>query len=223
MKISEMRLSLSGEISYYPQGSPALFIRLAGCNLSKRPCRFCDTHYALTSDNVEDEKVVDLVQRINNYANKKRVIVITGGEPLLQSHEVVHLVTELKYHGFNKIVVETNGTYNARQILPDIEGLYVVADCKPPSSGNDDLMEIKNFVDLYPGDVIKFPVQDETDFNFAVEVRDILEDFGFECLKAISPVFEKKEIKEEAYGLLKKANEYGFIVSVQLHKLIGMY
>jgi len=225
MKIAEIKFSISGEISKYPQGSPAVFIRLAGCNLAQKPCAFCDTRYALLSDSAAyDEPVHSVVERLEQSCSKNRVVVITGGEPLFQSYAVIQLITELKYNGFHNVVVETNGTYNARSILPDVSGLCVVADYKPPSSGNWNLMNLDNFIGLKKEDVIKFPVRDSEDYERAVITKHLIERRGCDCMKAVSPVFNNdKTMIGEAYYVLGQAAQEGFIVSVQLHKLINVY
>lgn len=225
MKITEIKFSISGEISNYSQGSPAVFVRLSGCNLAQKPCNFCDTKYALDTTNVAyNEPVHSIVERLVQMCNKNRVVVITGGEPLLQSYGVIQLIVELKYSGFHNLVVETNGTYNARNILPDVSGLCVVADYKPPSSGNWNLMNLDNFASFKKDDVIKFPIKTNEDFEKAVMAKHLIERKGCDCMKAVSPIFNNdKTIAREAYDVLGHATQEGFIVSVQLHKLINVY
>jgi len=96
MKINEIFYSLQGEGHY--TGTPAVFIRFAGCNLK---CSFCDTDFTSFTEMSED----DIVNEINQYPTNH--IVITGGEPTLQ------LTTTFvnKLHEAGKFVqIETNGT-----------------------------------------------------------------------------------------------------------------
>lgn len=96
MKINEIFYSLQGEGHY--TGTPAVFIRFAGCNLK---CSFCDTDFTSFTEMSED----DIVNEINKYPTNH--IVITGGEPTLQ------LTTSFvnKLHEAGKFVqIETNGT-----------------------------------------------------------------------------------------------------------------
>jgi len=63
-------------------GSPAFFIRLAGCNIGlKQDCRWCDTAFGLAGG-----KPWGLAQFQEKLELHRRVplIVVTGGEPLLQ-------------------------------------------------------------------------------------------------------------------------------------------
>ena len=95
--INEMFYSLQGE--GYHVGTPAVFIRFAGCNLA---CPFCDTQHQHGTRKTLDE-IVDFAAR-----HKARLVVLTGGEPALQVDAA--LVEEL--HAIGKYVaIETNGTH----------------------------------------------------------------------------------------------------------------
>ena len=101
MKINEIFYSLQGEGHY--TGTPAVFVRFAGCNLK---CSFCDTDFTSFTEMTED----DIVREIGQYPTNH--IVITGGEPTLQI--TASLVSKL--HDAGKYVqIETNGT----NVLPE--------------------------------------------------------------------------------------------------------
>lgn len=103
-------------------GRPAVFLRLALCNLS---CSWCDTRYTWdwARHDQEEETVAlppaEVEQAITRFGC--RSLVVTGGEPLLQQGQLLPLLQRLKGSGF-WIEVETNGT-----LLPD-EGLSVLVD-----------------------------------------------------------------------------------------------
>ncbi len=101
MKINEIFYSLQGEGHY--TGTPAVFVRFAGCNLK---CSFCDTDFTSFTEMTED----DIVREIGQYPANH--IVITGGEPTLQI--TASLVSKLHEAG-KYVQIETNGT----NVLPE--------------------------------------------------------------------------------------------------------
>ncbi len=96
MKVNEIFYSLQGE-GYY-SGTPAVFIRLSGCNLQ---CPFCDTQH----ENGQEMTEAEIVEVVKVYP--ARHVVVTGGEPSLQL--TASLVDALHAAG-KYVAVETNGT-----------------------------------------------------------------------------------------------------------------
>ena len=95
--------TIQGEGPYC--GHPAVFIRLAGCNLQ---CPGCDTEYTKGRQRMMHHQILDEVRAKRGDA-KTSLIVITGGEPFRQP-EVVNLINWLiDTKGF-KVQIETNGT-----------------------------------------------------------------------------------------------------------------
>lgn len=97
MRVNEIFYSLQGE-GYY-SGTPAVFVRLSGCNLR---CPFCDTRHESGREMSEKE----IVEAVGQYP--ARHVVVTGGEPALQLTE--SLVDALHAAG-RYVAVETNGTH----------------------------------------------------------------------------------------------------------------
>lgn len=108
------RLSSEGEVFYSIQGegaragSPAVFVRMAGCNLH---CRWCDTKYSWGQG--ADITEEDLAARILSYNSSG--LVITGGEPLLQAPAIEKLLSLLPDSVF--VEIETNGTISPTPAL----------------------------------------------------------------------------------------------------------
>lgn len=121
MILSEISYSIQGEGLNI--GKPAVFVRLAGCNLK---CKWCDTAYAWKGKNVEIGKVITAIKK---YPQCKH-LVITGGEPMLQQNAILALRREFPDY---YIEVETNGSQPVRCF--DAVDLFTVS-YKTSNSGN---------------------------------------------------------------------------------------
>jgi 7-carboxy-7-deazaguanine synthase (Cx14CxxC type) len=120
--VKEIFYTLQGEGAQ--AGMPAVFCRLAGCNLwsgreSDRQaaiCRFCDTDFVGTDGTLGGKyaQAGELAHQIEalwpTADHAHRLVVLTGGEPLLQVDAA--LIDALHARGF-RIAVETNGTLAA--------------------------------------------------------------------------------------------------------------
>lgn len=123
---AEIFYSIQGE--GVTQGTPCVFLRLAGCNLA---CAWCDTAYSWNGTSSEirltQEQVAKQILRFPIHR-----LVLTGGEPLIQQKTLSGLLNLLPDH---VVEVETNGT-----ILPDKELITRIAQFnvspKLPHSGN---------------------------------------------------------------------------------------
>ncbi len=103
----EVFYSLQGEGT--SAGSPAMFLRLAGCNLH---CMWCDTKHAQKGGiECTPQEVVKLL----SYQQGWDRLVVTGGEPLLQGKELEALFSLLPEEV--KIEIETNGTVAPTPVL----------------------------------------------------------------------------------------------------------
>jgi len=170
--VTSMFFTLQGEGPY--AGSPALFIRLTKCNLA---CSFCDTFFDdgdwMTYEELE-KKVGDTIYKywedkggvapIWAHPDKKAysfpniVMVITGGEPTLQSNLTAFL--ERQVPNFRAVQIESNGTVN----LPIPEGVTLV--CSPKCAEKNGvatkyLSPTKQILER--ADCLKFVVSAETD------------------------------------------------------------
>ncbi len=124
-RVNEIFYSLQGE-GYYT-GTPAVFLRLSGCNLN---CPFCDTDHSAA---VEME-IDTLMERLMSFP--ARHLVITGGEPSLQ---VDRLLVDVAHEAGFYVQIETNGTHP----LPDNIDWVT---CSPKEGGEvviDNIDELK--------------------------------------------------------------------------------
>lgn len=96
MRVNEIFYSLQGE--GYHSGTPAVFVRLSGCNLR---CPFCDTRHEDGHEMTEEA----IVAEVGRYP--ARHVVVTGGEPALQ---LTPSLVEALHAAGKYVAVETNGT-----------------------------------------------------------------------------------------------------------------
>ena len=61
LKICEIFTSISGEVGGFPQGSKAMFVRTAGCNLS---CPYCDAFESQSMEGAKEMNVVDIAKQV---------------------------------------------------------------------------------------------------------------------------------------------------------------
>ncbi|MEA3080690.1 MAG: 7-carboxy-7-deazaguanine synthase [Sphingomonadales bacterium] len=135
--VKECFLTLQGEGAQ--SGSRAVFLRFAGCNLwsgreadrAEAQCRFCDTDFVGTDGEgggkfASADELAGQVESLWGESRDGRLVVITGGEPMLQLDGP--LVEVLHERGF-RVAVETNGT------LPAVAGLDWI--CVSPKAGTE--------------------------------------------------------------------------------------
>jgi organic radical activating enzyme len=106
LALAETFYSVQGEGTHV--GTPAVFVRLAGCNLN---CRFCDTDYSVRAF----VSIADVVARVRELGGECPMVVLTGGEPFAQA-ETPALIAALIADG-RRVHVESNGTIATE--LPD--------------------------------------------------------------------------------------------------------
>lgn len=100
-KVNEIFYSLQGEGAN--TGTPAVFVRFAGCNLR---CPFCDTDFSAFTEMTAEEIVAAVEEYPSNF------VVLTGGEPSLQVDDA--LISAL--HNADCVcAIETNGTHDLPQ------------------------------------------------------------------------------------------------------------
>jgi 7-carboxy-7-deazaguanine synthase len=117
--VKELFLTLQGE--GMQAGRRAVFLRFAGCNLwtgreedrAAAICNFCDTDFVgMDGENGGRYDAASLAGKVEALWGEhgRRLVVITGGEPMLQLDAV--LIDALHARGF-EIAVESNGTLPA--------------------------------------------------------------------------------------------------------------
>lgn len=98
-------------------GNPAVFIRLAGCNLGKKEhCPWCDADFRMSEAmTIGPVQIIDFIVRKGNNAP---LFVLTGGEPLLQLSSLEVVIDAVQRQCGQKLAqFETNGILLTDTIL----------------------------------------------------------------------------------------------------------
>ncbi|MDQ2811184.1 MAG: 7-carboxy-7-deazaguanine synthase QueE [Actinomycetota bacterium] len=168
-------------------GTPAVFIRLSRCNLT---CSWCDTKYTWDWEHYDPRKESARlgVTALAEWALPlpPGLVVITGGEPLLQQPKLALLVPRLLAAG-KRVEVETNGT-----IAPDPALLADgVTFNVSPKLANSGVAEAKRIV---PGPLEAFAASGRAVFKFvAVGLGDLDEIAGLAGRFGLDPVYVMPE------------------------------
>src|SRR5262245_4483631 len=90
-------------------GQFAVFVRLAGCNLGmKESCPWCDTDFRIGHGAIMSVKSVLQTANERMRSNRTKLMVLTGGEPLLQNPYL--LIASFLSDGWT-VQIETNGYF----------------------------------------------------------------------------------------------------------------
>jgi organic radical activating enzyme len=132
LAVQEIFYTIQGEGPF--SGCPAVFVRLAGCNLA---CVYCDTEFETGMDNMMSPATVtrqvmehfQLAAVVMPPANGPALVVITGGEPLRQNLEV--LLFDLEAAGVKHVQIETAGTLWRDSLAHFVDSGFLTIVCSP--------------------------------------------------------------------------------------------
>lgn len=219
LDMTEIFYSIQGEGPF--AGRPAVFVRLAGCNLQ---CCWCDTDYSSRGA----MSVSDIIQAISDVCKncaEKPLIVITGGEPFRQ--DIAPLVTMLIDKENYQVQIETNGTIDGVFKFPNNLVTYVVS---PKTSSLASFFKIPRSNVYYKYVVSANNTSNETGLPVS---NTQIKGGGAPCkfpkethpnTVYIVPMDEQNAERNELN--LKTAinicKQFGYVLSVQLHKYIGV-
>lgn len=209
-------------------GTPAVFIRLAGCNLQ---CGPCDTDYTT------DRRLLDLDQLTREILMlqipppwTRPIAVITGGEPFRQDlNQFVNRLRGIVSH----VQIETNGT------LPPRTGFYwnpqVEVICSPKTEINPKMIEridylkyvvvagkidsedglpTESILGVRPGRIKNFPAS-----SIYIQPCDPGRP---EVLDNICQAFYEHRIRENVRAAVESCLKFGYRLSLQTHKIAGL-
>lgn len=230
-------------------GTPAVFVRLAGCNLQ---CPKCDTDYTSKRRWMTPDEVVGQIQweaqryetaqealigirtrqdaSTEAYKNFRGLVVITGGEPFRQeSIELLALI--LVQRGFY-VQVETNGTLPAPDLsiinkdVSQRKGLYIVVSPKAGKvhPATEAVACAYKYVmasnSVSPVDGLPVHVLDHT----LGSLRVARPPEGFTGPVYLQPMDEQDKDLNEAHlrTCIRSCMKHGYILQLQIHKILGM-
>lgn len=200
-------------------GLPAVFVRLAGCNLK---CPACDTDYTSLRKRTP---IKDVVKKVNEVGRSGcDLVVITGGEPFRQA-ALSDLVRDLLSWGY-KVQIETNGTLFLEDFPWYASNLFVVCSPKTPRIHSEMLERIYAYKYVLQHDAVD-PVDGLPSRTLNSPVEKVAKPpawFAFRDRVFVQPLDEGDEVLNELNqaAAVKTCLAFGWRFSVQLHKLLDL-
>ena len=201
-------------------GRRAGFVRLGRCNLA---CTFCDTPYTwrwsdhdpaveLRTANVDDIVAEVLVMDVP-------LVVVTGGEPLLQQSHLPPLLRPLRARGID-VEIETAGTLSPTAELVGLVTRFNVSP-KLANSGNDLERRLK------PDVLRAFEATGRASFKFVAvevadleEIADIVDDNGLTDVWVMPEGTDPETLVARGRALIEAVQERGWNLTTRLHVLL---
>jgi 7-carboxy-7-deazaguanine synthase len=220
LAVEDIFYTIQGEGPY--GGVPALFIRLAGCNLA---CTFCDTEFETQAEALTpiQSLVNDIKARFT--PAQRRLVVMTGGEPMRQNWSL--LAEFLLGTGTDIIQVETAGTLWQHDLERLLSRIHFV--CSPKTPGVHKMIAIQCKDWKY---IVKARESDATDGlpNRGTQratigiVQQLYRPSGPGQCIWLSPCDEYDPGKnhENLMAVRNLALAHGYRVSLQMHKTLGV-
>lgn len=244
LQVHSIFLTIQGEGPF--AGTPAVFVRLAGCNLQ---CPMCDTDYTTVREHLSPKQIVRHILD-ETCLNATKLVVITGGEPFRQ--DITELIVMLVASNAFFVQVETNGTLSPQNIIglypyvnhrtDERSGLYVVvspktgkvhadiweiACCAKYVGAHDSLSE----VDGLPNEALNNTLGSKItlarpprNWRFPIYLQPM--DWGKENDYSVQAIDWEGFYEDKNFSSLAACREscmkHGYILQLQLHKILGM-
>jgi 7-carboxy-7-deazaguanine synthase len=201
-------------------GRRAGFVRLGRCDLS---CRWCDTPYTWDWERYDPAvelrrlPVTVVVERLVDMAPE--LVVVTGGEPLLQQRRLVSLLRACVEHGWD-VEIETNGRHAPDGVLVPLVAQWNVS----PKLANSGIAAADR---IRPGAlaalrdtgraVFKFVVTDESDLD---EIAALVEADDLAPVWVMPEGTDSATLTERARRLAQPVLDRGWNLTPRLHVLL---
>ncbi len=202
-------------------GQRCVFVRFSRCNLK---CSWCDTKYTWDWTQYKPTEVSERVpvSELAHWVSDQDVdlMVITGGEPMLQQPAMAALAAGVPDHV--RVQVETNGTQVPEPALAELVDLWVVSPKLANSSVNYDLRIVPPALAALTATgraAFKFVVTDpDTDFD---EIAGLVKDFGLDPVWVMPEGDTREKVLAGMEAIHTPAVARGWNVSTRLHTLTG--
>jgi 7-carboxy-7-deazaguanine synthase len=225
LRVSETFRSIQGEGP--STGETAVFLRLADCNLK---CTWCDTPYSWNwasykkADNTEPLTPSAAAARIRELAaDTARLLVVTGGEPMLQQpslHETLTLINE-KSPGI-RFEIETNGTVPPSPSLNETVFRYIVSPKLSNAGGTRNsrirLKALRGYTGLARTN-LKFVVASLNDFTELLAIVELL-DIPTNQVWIMPEARDRRTLLAVSEAIAPHVVALGFNLSTRLHILL---
>jgi len=201
-------------------GAPAVFVRLSRCNLA---CLWCDTPYTWDWSRFDPRAqsrtwtVPDLAGWVLDHPIE--LVVVTGGEPLLQQGPLTVLVEQLAAAG-RRVEVETNGTRAPGRRLVESGSWFNVS----PKLANSGMPEHRRIVPDALAVLVgsgrarfKFVLRDPSDLE---EVADLAGRFGLAPVWVMPEGTAAEAVLGGARRVAEEVIARGWGLSLRLHVLL---
>lgn len=209
--------TIQGEGPY--AGTPAVFVRLAGCNLD---CELCDTDYTSKRRQVRiGDLMMEIAGKAEWLAYRRGLVVITGGEPFRQP---ISFLVKTLLQGFFTVQVETNGTHMPDNHIFPYSDVNIVCSPKTPKVDS----RLWNFVDA-----MKYVVEaghiDEMGLPTRVLGQTMQVARAPEIMRNKIPIFiqpldanDDELNARNTQAAIDVCMRFGYRLSLQLHKIVGL-
>jgi organic radical activating enzyme len=197
-------------------GHPAIFVRLAGCNLQ---CPGCDTDYTSTREAITAGQLLSKILLLSQQTECK-FVVLTGGEPFRQN--IAPIVRMMVSSGL-KVQIETNGTLHQEDLPWD----SITIVCSPKAGKVN--AKLAPHIDAYKY-VLAWDSLDVSDglpilaLDHTASPRVARPHFGYKGLVYLQPMDSQDKLTNEMNmdACVESCMEHGYILQLQIHKLIGV-
>ncbi len=201
-------------------GTPSVFIRLHGCNLQ---CPGCDTEY---SSKKQSLSIGDIFLKVANLVTSRgSLMVITGGEPFRQN--ILPLVTKFLSEGL-PVQIETNGTMFPEDFAFAGPELTIVCSPKTGDISNN----LKSYSLKTGGVYLKYILKDgEVDKKDGLPTSSLGESArpwrpllsqDWKIFVQPQDDYDEEQNKKNTQACVKSCLKFGYNLSLQQHKVIGL-